>query len=136
MSFGKFHAMHGRDHGPRSADPSYTEQWHYVGDPGEPAFQNGWTNIGGTYGRTCFRLSVGPPGKTLGGTYTPNAKQSLEIILAVTGGATGSVIFTLPPGYFDFADKGLYVPGHAHRSDGTYAPYHINGATGDVVDGV
>jgi hypothetical protein len=30
------------------------EPWHVVGAPGEPAFQNGWTNTGGVYSSVRF----------------------------------------------------------------------------------
>lgn len=33
------------------------EDWHYVGDTGEPAFETGWDNYGGgTYPALAFRL--------------------------------------------------------------------------------
>ena len=132
MSGGKFHANHGRDHAPDGLDPARAGKWHKVGDPGEPPFLNGWSNAGGSYGPTRFRLVVGAVGNE---TVGANTRQSLEIVLAVTGGTTGSVIFTLPAGYFDWCN-GEDVPGSGHDNTGTYRAWRINGATGDVTDGV
>jgi hypothetical protein len=57
--------------------------WHLIGAAGEPAFQNSWTNYGGTWGPARF--------KKIGG----------EVILQglVAGGTNGAVGFTLPAGY-------------------------------------
>ena len=60
------------------------ERWHYVGDPGEPTFQNGWDNVGGGLTHMRFRRLVA------GG---------VEIQGSVTGGTSGSVVFTLPAHY-------------------------------------
>jgi hypothetical protein len=142
----KLVAKHGRDHQPNGGDPVLTEVWHVVGttveatDGGtfqEPPFKNGWGNIGTPYSPTMFRLVVGAPGNLYGqpGNLEKNIQQSLEIVMAVTGGTPGTTIFTLPAGYYDWAN-GKRVPGHAHDSVGTYKPYYIDGSTGDVVDGV
>jgi hypothetical protein len=58
--------------------------WNYVGDTDKPAFQNSWANAGGDLQTLRYRWHLG------GG---------FEIQGSVTGGATGTVIFTLPEGY-------------------------------------
>ncbi len=123
----KVHAMHGRDHGPRSADPSYTEHWHKCGDPGEPALPLG--------GKVWFRLVVGPPGVDQGGgSYTDNVKQSLDLIVVVDTASDGAVLATLPKGHFDWCD-GENVPGNGQDSAGNFHAYYVNGVTGDIVCG-
>lgn len=59
--------------------------WHTVGGTGEPAFQNSWANYGSGYGPTRFRLEAG-------GTR-------VAFDLAISGGANGTVMFTLPVGF-------------------------------------
>ena len=56
-------------------------RWHYVGDTGEPTFQNSWDNAGGGLTPMRFRRLVG------GG---------VEIQGSVTGGTPGTLVFTLP----------------------------------------
>lgn len=60
------------------------EPWHYVGNPGEPAFEGDWRNYGGTWTAARFRKS-------------PFGKGSVEGLVA--GGAPGTTVFTLPDGY-------------------------------------
>jgi len=64
----------------------YADRWHTIGDPGEPAFQNSWTNYGAPFGPVRFtKLSSG-----------------LVVVdgLANPGTITnGTLVFTLPPGY-------------------------------------
>jgi hypothetical protein len=67
---------------PKVAAP---EAWHEVGTPGEPAFQNSWTNGGSSYATVAFY-------------------KDREGLVHLKGTATGgsgpdSVIFQLPPGY-------------------------------------
>lgn len=63
------------------------EAWHYIGDPGEPAFQNSWDNLsaiaGAGYDLGSYRKYDGRV--YLGGYYY--------------GGTMGTTIFTLPVGY-------------------------------------
>lgn len=59
------------------------EAWHYVGEAGEPAFLNGWTNVTGEP-KTAFRL------RELG---------VIDVHLNVQSGTPGYPIFTLPEGY-------------------------------------
>ncbi len=59
------------------------DTWHLVGAPGEPAFQNGWGNVGG---ETTVAFKKDPFGNVvLRGT--------------VGGGTQGTTVFTLPVGY-------------------------------------
>ena len=57
--------------------------WHYVGEAGEPAFQNSWVNYNG-WGDCAFR------------------KMADGMVLLkglIKSGNTGATIFTLPVGY-------------------------------------
>ena len=59
--------------------------WRYVGQAGQPAFQNGWSNLDGAGGRSArFR-------KLSNGMVTVQG--------CVSGGTVGQPIFTLPVGY-------------------------------------
>ena len=64
------------------------EAKHYVGAAGEPAFQNGWTNVGGNFHNASFYKDrsgvVHLSGAVTGGTY---------------GFAVGNDIFHLPSAY-------------------------------------
>jgi hypothetical protein len=59
------------------------ESWRYVGQPGEPAFESGWTNYGG-FSPASFRKF--PDGRVL-------------VRGLVMGGTPTGAVFTLPPGY-------------------------------------
>jgi len=54
---------------------------HYVGDSGEPAFQNSWSNVGGPYQTCCL-------GKDVNG--------GIHLFGRVSGGPANTVIFILP----------------------------------------
>jgi microcystin-dependent protein len=60
------------------------EPWHTVGQPGEPAFENGWGNYGGSFAPASFRK-------------WPDGTVSIRGL--VSGGAVNSAVFTLPSGY-------------------------------------
>jgi hypothetical protein len=68
------------------------ENWHLVGAPGEPGFQNSWHNFGGTWARAAF--------------YKDH-EGIVHLKGLVTGGTSGTV-FQLPPGYRS-AER-LYFP--------------------------
>lgn len=70
----------GIDGQPLGGDP-----WHYVGQPGEPAFQNGWVNYGPTGG--------------IGLTRFKKAAGIVHVQLGVKSGTVNTVYFTLPEGY-------------------------------------
>lgn len=86
-------AIHGRNHGIYGSDWTPPGVWHYVGEAGEPAFENGWHNVGGDYQRLRFRI---------------NNEEDTQIEGTVTGG-TGSTVFTLPELYRQDAD--IVAPG-------------------------
>lgn len=75
------------------------EDWHYVGEAGEPAFENSWTNVGSS-NKLAFRI---------------REAGIVDLQGFVTGG-TGRV-FTLPAGYIPdtgsltfFAAQGFTSP--------------------------
>jgi hypothetical protein len=71
------------------------ERWHDIGDIGEPAFQNSWAPEAGAPVVPRYRMTLG---------------AGLEIQGAFTGGAYGTVAFTLPVGYRPL-DGTLYLAG-------------------------
>jgi hypothetical protein len=97
--------------------------WHKVGDPGEPAFQNSWAAEGG-------------------GALAPQFRQTLgagpEIQGAFTGGAYGTVAFTLPVGYRPL-DGTLYLAGSDINSNPITFKVETNGnvtiLAGSIPDG-
>jgi hypothetical protein len=60
------------------------DTWHIVGQPGEPVFENGWGNYGGSFAPASFRK-------------WPDGTVSIRGL--VSAGAVNSAVFTLPPGY-------------------------------------
>lgn len=65
--------------------------WHVVGQPGEPAFQNGWTNYGGTWRGAVFRKTSG-------------IVKVQGLVIHAAGNVAPSIAFTLPAGYRPGAD--------------------------------
>ena len=61
------------------------EDWHYVGATDEPAFQNSWGNLGGSYPSMAFRAREAGVVDLIG-------------VLSRSGSST-SIITTLPVGY-------------------------------------
>ena len=59
------------------------DDWHYVGETDEPAFEESWVNEGAGQAM-AFRI---------------RESGIVDIHGAVTGGGTGSTVFTLPAGY-------------------------------------
>lgn len=57
--------------------------WHEIGDPGEPAFQNFWTNIGGVRAPARYRKIAG----------------IVFVEGSITAGNSSATVFTLPVGY-------------------------------------
>jgi hypothetical protein len=77
------------------------DTWHYVGASGEPAFQNGWVNSGGSEEPLRFKL-----------------KQDGSLLVSgVIKSGTAITVFTLPVGYRP-ATKNIYGPA-----------FHWNGTT-------
>ncbi|HEY7455992.1 MAG TPA: hypothetical protein VH703_01850 [Solirubrobacterales bacterium] len=73
------------------------EDWHEVGAPGEPAFQNGWDN-----------LSAKTPPALETVAFYKDREGSVHLKGAASGGAVGTTIFQLPPGYRPAAGRVLY----------------------------
>jgi hypothetical protein len=70
---------------PAATTTPLIEDWHYVGDPGEPAFQNSWAHIGSTYERPRFALQ---------------SDGWVRVEGVVTGGTNGTVIWAMPEEYW------------------------------------
>lgn len=69
--------------------------WHYVGDPTTglgTAFGSGWSNLGSGWANLAFKKV---------------AANRIEIIGAVTVGAAGSTVLTLPTGYIPVSQQSL-----------------------------
>jgi hypothetical protein len=69
------------------------EAWHLVGNPGEPAFQNGWNNTGASFSTAAYF-------------------KDLEGIVHLRGSVTAGIsqtIFTLPAGYRPSGVEGFAV---------------------------
>jgi len=87
------------------------EPWHLIGQPGEPAFQNGAGNYGGGFNPAGFRKF-------------PDGKVKLK---GLVNAPNGVAMFTLPAGYLPPA-TGLYV------SEGNSAIGRVDvGTNGQVV---
>src|ERR1035437_7998909 len=87
------------------------DTWHNVGATGEPAFQGGWANVNTTtMGYLSYTL-------TDGGNW-------LEMSGNVYGGASGSVVFTLPP---------THRPAYNYRMPTTrYDMYLVGGGCSNI----
>lgn len=103
------------------------ERWIYVGTAGidgvddlltadSPPFQNGWTNALGVYPPVSFR-------RTLNGW--------VHFRGAFVGGADGSIVFTLPQGFWPEHREPFTIP---TASVDHYATYYVE-PTGEVVFG-
>jgi hypothetical protein len=109
---------HGRKHSPDGEDTLEDGPWHNVGAtddvefPDPVLFQNGWGNQGG--GKMDMRFR-----KLLGIGY--------EIQGSVTGGDPGTVVFSLPVGYYD---PGGEIRLTAVKDDNTIVVLRIAPATG------
>lgn len=60
------------------------DTWHEVGDPNEPAYQNGWVEYNTTYGGASFRKDV---------------QGFVHLRGLIKNGTLNSTMFTLPVGY-------------------------------------
>ena len=91
------------------------EDWHYVGEAGEPAFENGWGNKGVGQPALAFRIrEVGV----------------VDIQGQVAGGTSGTTIFTLPTGYRPSAIS--LMPGVGYAS-GAFVAVEVNVTSGGLV---
>lgn len=128
MSDAVLPSIHGEHHRGGSRHNGIPARWRYVGDPDEPAFQNGISNQGGGLCPLRFRLLPGYDPDTAPDTGTYGA---LEIQGSVTGGATGDLIFMLPDGYRPTHELRLA----ASDDTGAFLVLRVL-ATGDVIWGV
>ncbi len=81
----------------------YTDDWHWVGTAGEPAFLNGWANWGGTTEDVAFRFQ---------------GHNRLALIGHVTGGPNGdSAVFQLPDSSY-YPNKDAEFPAMVHKGSG------------------
>lgn len=81
-------------------------RWHTIGAPGEPAWENGWHDLGG---------GSAPPGFLLDGA----SFVSLRGRMAGLFSSGGVVAFTLPPGFWPPAD--IIGPVYAFTVPATFA---------------
>lgn len=92
------------------------EDWHYVGEAGEPAFQNSWANAGVDM-NLAFRM---------------RETGIIDIQGDIDSGTSLAVIFTLPVGYRPSARAYYSVTGFVSGAD-EYLAATLNVATdGDV----
>ncbi len=94
------------------------EAWHEVGTPGEPLFQNGWNNSGGSLETVAFY-------------------KDREGVVHLKGGATGSntmFIFQLPAGYRPASGKELRIAAvcNCTVTDSDTPPDEVNVPTGTL----
>lgn len=90
------------------------EAWHVVGAGGEPAFQNSWVNMGGSFPTAAFYK---------------DAAGIVHLRGGVTAGAA-STIFTLPAGY-----RPAFSEDYAQSQNGVFAQMRVT-AAGDVLQAV
>lgn len=86
------------------------EPVHYIGNTGEPAFENSWVNN-----------DAGTPGSGTG-RYAYFYKDHGRVYLGgvIKSGASGTTAFTLPPGHFPHA-SGVLIQLATNASGGTAA---------------
>lgn len=106
---------------------SPVEAWHYVGNTGEPAFQNSWANVGSGAVPMRFRRIAGP---IIPAVNIDSAQTAIELQGAVTGGSAGTTIFQLPDGYRPSYTLHLAACDHT----GAFAVFTIK-TDGEVVGG-
>ena len=75
--------------------PSAVESWHEVGQTGEPAFENGWQNLGDS--------------RTATAAFYKDPWGVVHLKGTVKSGSNGSTIFTLPCGYGPDKDQNFTV---------------------------
>lgn len=68
--------------------------WHEIGSGGEPAFQNSWVNVGGSYDTAAF-CKIG------GITFIKGSVKT---------GTLGTTVFTLPVGYRPLLQRRTAMP--------------------------
>ena len=118
-------------------EPNVNPIWAHFWMIDVPLFQNSWSNISaGTIPTPVpmrYRLVVGAP-NTLdidSGTIVDYNDHEMELQGDIQGGATGTVVFYLPPAY----RKNYDVPIHAHDDSGFYIAGRVY-TDGSVVMGI
>jgi hypothetical protein len=107
----------------------FPEPFHIVGTPGEPPFENGWTNFGG--------------GRTTVGFYIDSANV-VHLKGSLTGGVGGTTAFTLPAGYrpdatllLPLSSGSFLIVNATLNPDGTLHPFCSGGCVGSIgLDGL
>ena len=94
------------------------EDWHYVGDTGEPAFQNSWGNSGATQ-QLGFRI---------------RETGIVDIQGDISGGTALAVIFTLPVGYRPSANAFYSTTGYVSGGADEYLAATVNVTTAGYVN--
>jgi hypothetical protein len=107
-----------------NVEPGVNAKWFWYWVIDAPIFQNSWANVGSTLMPMRFRISIGYP------NYL-NKDNGSEIQGSVTGGTTGTVVFTLPPAYSPESDLRL----SASDDTGQFVVFQVL-ATGDVIRGL
>lgn len=92
------------------------EDWHYVGDAGEPAFQNSWVNLGSGYPHMAFRV---------------RESGTIDVAGVVTGG-TG-IIFYLPTGYRPSAMVFFACTGETASAADAVGRFTVRNSDGGVI---
>lgn len=82
--------------------------WHYVGQSGEPSFQNGWANAGTRTGAVTYTTLA----YKLNGAGLCFLRGSLAVAAAI---AAGAVIFTLPTTYRP--ERQVWLPAHLEGNE-------------------
>jgi hypothetical protein len=98
---------------PSAYATSTSEAYHEVGAAGEPAFENGWTNLNAGFSTAAFFI---------------DSEGLVHLKGTLTAAAGGSVAFTLPEGYRP--SKNLFLP---MAAIGPVAGNLIINSTGGVV---
>lgn len=117
----------------KGVQPGVSSLWARYWRIQAPVFQNGWVNSGGTLARMKYKLAVGPPHVTDpdNGTVIDFSDHLIAIRGSCTGGAVGTVVFTLPPAYAPEEDERL----DWSDDTGNFVVLQVL-ATGDVIKGL
>ena len=87
------------------------EPWHYVGEAGEPAFENGWENVPGDTNLAFSSQLRRHACKVVGGDQIGSCRIRepgvVDLHGVVQSGTPGAAIFTLPEGYRPTADTAV-----------------------------
>jgi hypothetical protein len=70
-----------------------SEAYHLIGTPGEPAFENGWSNFAAAYSKAAFYI---------------DSMDVVHLRGSIQAAASGTIAFTLPAGYRP--SENLFLP--------------------------